>query len=58
MVYRPLGISPSDALPGTIVLNTLALERGAAILRVHDVAEAVQAVAVWKRFNEACSVIS
>ncbi len=58
MVYRPLGISPSDALPGTIVLNTLALERGATILRVHDVAEAVQAVAVWKRFNEACSVIS
>lgn len=43
MIWRPLGISPSQALPGTIALETLALLQGADILRVHDVAAAVQA---------------
>ena len=38
MIYKPLGLTPADALPGTTALNTLALERGAAIIRVHDVA--------------------
>ncbi|MDE5839624.1 MAG: dihydropteroate synthase [Muribaculaceae bacterium] len=42
MIWRPLGIAPSGALPGTIALNTFALLHGASILRVHDVAEAVQ----------------
>ena len=42
MIWRPLGITPSDALPGTTALNAVALLRGASILRVHDVAEAVQ----------------
>lgn len=51
MVYKPLGITPAESLPGTTVLNTLALDRGAAILRVHDVAEAVQAVEVWRMFD-------
>lgn len=44
MIYKPLGITPQEALGGTIVLNTMALERGAAVLRVHDVKEAVEAV--------------
>lgn len=44
MVYKPLGIAPSEALTGTTVLHTVALQRGASILRVHDVAEAVTAV--------------
>lgn len=44
MVYMPLGISPDEALNGTTVVNTMALERGAHILRVHDVKAAVQAV--------------
>ena len=44
MVYKPLGIKPSEALTGTTVLHTVALQRGASILRVHDVAEAVTAV--------------
>jgi len=43
MINETLGIGPADALNGTTVLNTIALEKGAAILRVHDVKEAVQA---------------
>jgi dihydropteroate synthase len=46
MIWRKLGITPDEALNGTTVLNTLALERGANILRVHDVREAVEAVAL------------
>lgn len=44
MIWRALGTSPADALNGTSVLNTIALLNGADILRVHDVAEAVEAV--------------
>lgn len=46
MIYRPLGITPSEALPGTVALNAIALMKGADILRVHDVAAAVQTVRV------------
>lgn len=53
MVYKSLGITPAEALPGTTALNVLALEGGASILRVHDVAEAVQAVKVWELFDKA-----
>lgn len=42
MIWKPLGITPGEALNGTTVLNTIALMKGADILRVHDVAEAVQ----------------
>lgn len=42
MIWRPLGITPADALPGTIALNAFSLLHGASILRVHDVAAAVQ----------------
>ncbi len=44
MIHKTLGISASESLNGTSILNTIALERGAAILRVHDVKEAVEAV--------------
>ncbi len=44
MIYKSLGVNPSDALNGTTVLNTLALYKGANILRVHDVREAVEAI--------------
>lgn len=40
MIYKKLGTSPEASLNGTTVLNTLAIERGASILRVHDVREA------------------
>jgi dihydropteroate synthase len=46
MVYRLLGTSPEEALNGTTVLNTLALQAGARILRVHDVRAAVEAVRI------------
>ena len=46
MIYRLTGGSPEDALNGTTVLNTLALAKGASILRVHDVRQAVEAVRI------------
>ncbi|WP_132054950.1 dihydropteroate synthase [Pseudocnuella soli] len=51
MVYRTLGISADDALNGTTVLHTVSLMKGAQILRVHDVAEAVQAVRLVAALN-------
>ena len=44
MIYRLLDVTPQEALNGTTVLNTLALMKGADILRVHDVRQAVEAV--------------
>lgn len=52
MIYKTLGTTPEDALNGTTVLNVLALERGANILRVHDVAEAVQAIKLVQKTLE------
>ena len=46
MIYRLLGTSPDEALNGTTVLNTLALQAGARILRVHDVRAAVEAIRI------------
>ena len=51
MITRTLGIAAADALEGTVALNTMALDRGAHILRVHDVKEASQAVALWQAVN-------
>jgi len=48
MIRQALGLSdPEQALNGTTVLNTMALERGASILRVHDVRPAVEAVTLY-----------
>ncbi|TDS15814.1 dihydropteroate synthase [Sphingobacterium paludis] len=44
MIYKKLGISAQDSLPGTIALNTLLLTKGVQILRVHDVKETKQVV--------------
>ncbi|ARS42795.1 dihydropteroate synthase [Sphingobacteriaceae bacterium GW460-11-11-14-LB5] len=44
MIYKTLGTSAAEALNGTSVLNTIALQKGAGILRVHDVKEAVECV--------------
>ena len=44
MIYTPLGCMADEALNGTTIVNTMALERGAHILRVHDVRAAVEAV--------------
>ena len=48
MVYHVTGGTAEDALNGTTVLNTIALTKGANILRVHDVKEAVEAVKIWQ----------
>lgn len=53
MIWRPLGLTPADALPGTTALNTVALQQGADILRVHDVEAAAQAVAVVAMLEQA-----
>ena len=47
MVYGPLGLAPETALNGTTALHMVALQGGARLLRVHDVAEAVQAVQLF-----------
>ena len=48
MLTRPLDISPADALPATTAAHIIALQRGADILRVHDVDAARQAIGVWE----------
>ncbi|MDE6243275.1 MAG: dihydropteroate synthase, partial [Muribaculaceae bacterium] len=51
MIYKPLGITPEQALNGTTALNMIALQGGADILRVHDVKEAVETVKIFKLLN-------
>ena len=45
-IYKTLGTTAEEALNGTTVLNTIALQNGASILRVHDVKEAAEAIAL------------
>ncbi len=51
MIYKLLNIEPKDALNGTTILNTVALQKGANILRVHDVKEAKQLITILKTIN-------
>lgn len=53
-LFRPLGITPAEALPATQVADFIALQNGADILRVHDVAEAVRTVRLYRLFNGVC----
>ena len=52
-VYKTLGTTAEEALNGTTVLNTIALQNGASILRVHDVKEAVEAVTLYCEYLQA-----
>jgi len=52
MIWKTLGITPDDALNGTSVLNAVALMGGADILRVHDVAEAVQTIKLIEKLKD------
>ena len=52
-IYKTLGTTAAEALNGTTVLNTLALNNGANILRVHDVKEAVEAVLLMESYKSA-----
>ena len=51
MIYKLLETTPENALNGTSIINTMALDRGAQILRVHDVKEAAECITLWS----ACS---
>ena len=51
MCIRDSSITPEESLNGTTVLNILALERGANILRVHDAKEALQCINLLKKLN-------
>ena len=48
MIHKVLNISSKEALNGTTVLNTLALTKGASILRVHDVKEAKEVIDLYR----------
>lgn len=48
MIHGLLGITADEALNGTTALNSIALTKGANILRVHDVKEALEAVKIWE----------
>lgn len=52
-IYKTLGVTANEALNGTTVLNTLALQNGAGILRVHDVKEAREAVKLFSKYDKA-----
>ena len=51
MIYKTLHNTPQEALNGTSVLNTVALQKGASILRVHDVKEAVETIKLIAQLN-------
>ncbi|MEO6681442.1 MAG: dihydropteroate synthase [Ginsengibacter sp.] len=51
-IYKTLKVTAQDALNGTTVLNTLAIQNGAGILRVHDVKEAVEVIKLMKVVEE------
>ena len=51
-IYKTLETTPENALNGTTVLNTIALQNGANILRVHDVKEAMEAIKLIGALNE------
>ena len=52
-IYKTLGITAGEALNGTSVLNTLALQNGANILRVHDVKEAKEVIKLYEQYEQA-----
>lgn len=52
MAWKLLGITPADALPATIALDTVAIMNGADWIRVHDVLEAVHTVRLMNALNE------
>lgn len=56
MIYRLLGCGPEDALNGTTVLHTIALQKGASILRVHDVRPAVETIRIFSRLTDSSDI--
>ena len=56
MIYNLLGLTANESLNGTTALNTVALMKGASILRVHDVKEAVECVKIMKSLNKGVEI--
>jgi dihydropteroate synthase len=52
MLYKLLNTTAENALNATTIANTIALQNGASVLRVHDVKEAVECVKIWKMLND------
>jgi len=52
-IYKTLGITPAEALNGTTVMHTIALQQGAQLLRVHDVKEAMEVVNLLEAYKKA-----
>ena len=57
MLYKPLDATPADVLAATTAAHTIALERGAHILRVHDVAAAQQTIKVFQLTHHSCCTL-
>jgi dihydropteroate synthase len=51
MIYKKFGSTPNESLKGTTALHTIALMKGASILRVHDVREAVECVSIVQQIK-------
>ena len=58
MIYKTLDCTPDEALNGTITLNTIALMKGASILRVHDVKAAADCIAITSHLSPLTSQFS
>lgn len=56
MIYKTLNVSPKEALNGTTALHSFTLNKGANILRVHDVKEAKECVTLWETLQQNTSV--
>lgn len=54
MIYKTINTTPDDALNGTTVLNTIAMSKGANILRVHDVKEASECITLYNQTKKIC----
>lgn len=52
MIWKTLGVTPDEALAGTVALNWEALRQGVSIIRVHDVREAVMTVKLYREFRD------
>jgi dihydropteroate synthase len=52
MIYRPLGITPDEALAPTQAVHWEALRQGATLLRVHDVKEAVATIKLYEKYDK------
>lgn len=53
MIYKTLGITPEESLPGTTALHALGLQNGASILRVHDVKAAMETIRLYEMYRNA-----